>query len=137
MFLLYSQVGEIKEGQLNFLVEHLEEEWPDDRDYFVNRHMLKLLQEQGGDPELLHLLEDALGTRDEVDILWLDTEAKDDSMFIDLDENWDHEHVYGPSGELLHADGSVHDDDHDHEDGHSQDETAEHDHEHGPQSHTH
>jgi hypothetical protein len=139
MFLLYRQVGELLPDQLDFLVEHLEEEWPDDRDYFINRDLLKILEGQGADPALLTILQEALGERDEVDILWLDTEAQDDSMFIDLDQqDWDHEHIYGAGGELLHADGTSHgpDHDHDHDAEHDHDHEG-HDHEHGPQSHAH
>jgi hypothetical protein len=107
MFLLYRQVGELQPEHLEFLTSELEEEWPDDRDYFINRAMVQLLQARGADAALIQLLEDALGERDEVDILWLDTDAQDDSMYIDLDqENWDHEHVYGPAGELFHEDGT-------------------------------
>ncbi len=72
--LLYSQVGEITEEQLDFLIDNLEEEWSDDRDYFLNRDMLKLLEQQGADAQLMKLLEEALAGREEVEILWVDTE---------------------------------------------------------------
>jgi hypothetical protein len=81
MILLYSQVGEINEEQLDFLIDNLEEEWPEDRDYFINRPMLEMLKSRGADALLVHLLTEALGNRDEVDILWVDTdelEAEDD-----------------------------------------------------------
>lgn len=74
MILLYAQVGEINEEQLDFLVDNLEEEWPEDRDYFINRQMLETLKSRGADSVLIHLLTEALGSRDEVDILWVDTE---------------------------------------------------------------
>jgi processive 1,2-diacylglycerol beta-glucosyltransferase len=84
MILLYSQVGELSEDQLDFLVDNLEEEWPEDRDYFINRTMLDMLRERGADPALINMLSQALGDRDEVDILWVDTEeleGEDDDGF--------------------------------------------------------
>jgi processive 1,2-diacylglycerol beta-glucosyltransferase len=74
MSLLYSQVGELSEEQLDFLVDNLEEEWPEDRDYFINRPMLDMLKQRGADPGLIRMLTQALGDREEVDILWVDTE---------------------------------------------------------------
>lgn len=74
MILLYAQVGEISEEQLEVLVDNLEEEWPEDRDYYINRAMIETLKQRGADDVLIHLLEQALGNRDEVDILWVDTE---------------------------------------------------------------
>jgi processive 1,2-diacylglycerol beta-glucosyltransferase len=74
MILLYSQVGELSEDQLDFLVDNLEEEWPEDRDYYISRPMLDMLKARGADPTLVRLLTQALGDREEVDILWVDTE---------------------------------------------------------------
>jgi hypothetical protein len=74
MILLYAQVGEITEEQLDMLVDNLEEEWPEDRDYYINRAMIDMLKARGADDVLIHLLTEALGNRDEVDILWVDTE---------------------------------------------------------------
>jgi len=81
MILLYSQVGEISEQNLDFLVDNLEEEWPDDRDYYINRAMIDLLKQRGADTTLINVLQVALGDREEVDILWVDTEEleKDDT----------------------------------------------------------
>lgn len=81
MILLYAQVGEINEEQLDFLIDNLEEEWPEDRDYYINKQMLEMLKARGADSLLVHLLTEALGNRDEVDILWVDTdelEAEDE-----------------------------------------------------------
>jgi hypothetical protein len=74
MILLYAQVGEISEDQLDFLIDNLEEEWPEDRDYYVNKTMLEMLKQRGADAGLMRLLTDALAGREEVDILWVDTE---------------------------------------------------------------
>ena len=84
MILLYSQVGELSEEQLDFLVDNLEEEWPEDRDYYINRQMLDLLKQRGADATLVHMLTQALGDRDEVDILWVDTDELEE---MDADED--------------------------------------------------
>ncbi len=63
-------VGEITEGQLQFLVDQLEEEDAKDKDYWLNRDALELLGENGADPELLTLLRTAMGSRDEMTIVW-------------------------------------------------------------------
>jgi len=72
--LLYKQVGELTEEQLDFLIEHLEEEWSEDRDYYINRDMVAMLEQRGADSGLVRILNDALGDKDEVDVLWVDTE---------------------------------------------------------------
>ena len=84
MILLYAQVGELSEEQLDFLVDNLEEEWPEDRDYFINRAMLETLKQRGADATLLHMLTQAMGDREEVDILWVDTDELEE-----LDEEED------------------------------------------------
>ena len=84
MILLYAQVGQLSEEQLDFLVDNLEEEWPEDRDYYVNRAMLELLKQRGADSTLVHMLTQALGDRDEVDILWVDTDELEE---MDEDED--------------------------------------------------
>ncbi|HLF77483.1 MAG TPA: galactosyldiacylglycerol synthase [Dehalococcoidia bacterium] len=81
MILLYSQVGELSEDQLDFLIDNLEEEWSDDRDYFINRELVNALQTRGADPALISLLQAALGDKDEVDILWVDTEEEEEDDF--------------------------------------------------------
>ena len=79
MILLYAQVGEISEDQLDFLIDNLEEEWPEDRDYYINKAMLDMLSQRGADANLIRLLTDALGGREEVDILWVDTEELEEA----------------------------------------------------------
>ena len=84
MILLYTQVGELSDEQLDFLVDNLEEEWPEDRDYFINRDMLETLKQRGADATLVQMLTQALGNRDEVDILWVDTDELEE---MDEDED--------------------------------------------------
>ena len=76
MIYLYAKVGELSEEQLDFLIDNLEEEWQDDRDYYLNQAMLDMLQARGADSALMHILKSAMGNKDEVDILWVDTEEE-------------------------------------------------------------
>ena len=64
------EIGTINDTQLAFLVEQLEEEHDDDKDYFIDRDTLELLSDNGADPELLALLEKGMGDDDEMDIAW-------------------------------------------------------------------
>ena len=64
-------LGPITEVQLDFLMEHLEEEFEEDDDYFLNLDSLNYLKDQGVDKDLLALLEKALKENpDGVDILY-------------------------------------------------------------------
>jgi hypothetical protein len=63
-------IGEISDKQLAFLVEQLEEEHEEDEDYYIDRDTLELLSDNGADPELLALLEKAIGDDDSMDIAW-------------------------------------------------------------------
>ncbi|HUP42013.1 MAG TPA: galactosyldiacylglycerol synthase [Thermoanaerobaculia bacterium] len=65
-----AELGTIGDEQLRFLEDHLEEESADDRDYYFNRTMIDVLEEKGGDPELVVLLRRALGEREGVEIRW-------------------------------------------------------------------
>jgi len=75
--LLYKQVAELTEDQLDFLIDNLEEEWSEDRDYFINRDMVAMLEQRGADSALVRILQEALGDKDEVDVLWVDTEEEE------------------------------------------------------------
>jgi hypothetical protein len=63
-------IGTITDAQLAFIVEQLEEEHDDDKDYFIDRDTLELLSDNGADPELLALLEKAIGEDEEMNIAW-------------------------------------------------------------------
>jgi hypothetical protein len=63
-------VGQISDEQLAFLVEQLEEEHDDDTDYHIDRDTLELLSDNGADPELLAMLEKAIGDDDSMHIAW-------------------------------------------------------------------
>lgn len=63
-------LGQISADQLQFLVDQLEEEDSRDKDYYINRDTLAMLEARGCDAELLTLLKDAMGDKDELDIEW-------------------------------------------------------------------
>jgi processive 1,2-diacylglycerol beta-glucosyltransferase len=64
------QIGTITEEQLQFLIDQLEEESEEDRDYAITRMTVDFLAEQGAASDLLALLRSALGNKDEVTIRW-------------------------------------------------------------------
>lgn len=65
-----TDIGEVSDKQLAFLVEQLEEEHDEDQDYYIDRDTLELLSDNGADPELLAMLEKAIGQDDSMDIAW-------------------------------------------------------------------
>jgi len=65
-----AEIGNISDAQLAFLVEQLEEEHDEDRDYFVDKNTIELLSDNGCDPELLGMLEKAIGEDEAMDIAW-------------------------------------------------------------------
>ncbi len=65
-----TNLGTISEEQLQFLVDQLEEEYAEDRDYYINRTTVEIMQQNGADPGLVDLLLKAIGDRDAVEIEW-------------------------------------------------------------------
>jgi len=63
-------IGVINEEQLQFLIDELVEEDSTDQDYYINLHQLDQLEKHGGDETLIRMLRDALGTKDDMDIIW-------------------------------------------------------------------
>jgi processive 1,2-diacylglycerol beta-glucosyltransferase len=63
-------IGNISQDQLQFLIDQLEEEHEEDRDYYIDRDTLAMFEEKGCDPQLLALLRDALGDEESIDIEW-------------------------------------------------------------------
>ncbi len=63
-------IGAITRKQLDFLIDQLEEEALDNRDYHINRPTLDMLEEEHGETELVELLREALGNRDEMEFRW-------------------------------------------------------------------
>jgi len=65
-----SLLGSISEEDLQFLIDHLEEEYDEDTDYYLNRATLDMLKKEGANDALIGLLESALGDREDVEIEW-------------------------------------------------------------------
>lgn len=65
-----TEIGTITDAQLAFLVEQLEEEHEEDQDYYIDKETLELMSDNGCDPELLALLEKAMGEDEHMDIAW-------------------------------------------------------------------
>lgn len=63
-------IGVIDDAQLKFLVDQLEEENDNDKDYFIDRDTLELLSDNGADPDLLALLEKGLAGDEEMTVAW-------------------------------------------------------------------
>ena len=63
-------LGAITEEHLQFLADQLEEESPEDQDYYINAPTLDAFEEAGADPALLAMLRRALGEREEMEIRW-------------------------------------------------------------------
>ena len=67
-----STLGTITEVQLQFLIDQLEEEDSEDRDYYLTKDTLDMLEQKGMDAELLQFLRKAMGNRESMEILWED-----------------------------------------------------------------
>ena len=58
-----NEIGIITEDQVQFLIDNLEEEGVEDRDYYIDPDALNFLAENGCDEELLTMLTEALEGR--------------------------------------------------------------------------
>jgi processive 1,2-diacylglycerol beta-glucosyltransferase len=63
-------IGTITDEQLQFLMDELEEESSEDRDYYISTDTVDMLEENGGDSELVALLRSAVDGADGIDIRW-------------------------------------------------------------------
>lgn len=63
-------LGTISEAQLQFLMDELEEESSSDRDYYISAETVQMLDDNGGDAELIDVLRRAIAERDGVDVRW-------------------------------------------------------------------
>jgi hypothetical protein len=64
------KVGTITEAELKFLVDSLEEESLEDRDYYIDQATIDLLANGQATDHLLKLLREAIGTNESIDIRW-------------------------------------------------------------------
>ncbi len=60
----------VTDEQIQFLIDHLEEESYDDQDYYLNGTMVDGLETEGADTTLITLLRDAIGQRDGIEVIW-------------------------------------------------------------------
>jgi processive 1,2-diacylglycerol beta-glucosyltransferase len=65
-----TRLGTISDEQLQFLVDALEEESLEDKDYYISADTIDMLEEDGADRQLLQLLRGALGGREGMDVRW-------------------------------------------------------------------
>jgi hypothetical protein len=63
-----AKVGRITEPQLQALIDWMEEESLEDRDYYLTAEDCELMEEQGLDPTLITVLREALKGREEMDL---------------------------------------------------------------------
>ncbi|MGH7895744.1 MAG: galactosyldiacylglycerol synthase [Candidatus Binatia bacterium] len=63
-------VGTISDEQLEYLQGQLEEDSPEDQDYWFDVASLDILEEEGADPTLMSVLRAALGEREEMELRW-------------------------------------------------------------------
>ena len=66
-----TELGTLTDDQFQFLVDRLEEESPDDDDYYLNRTTVDNLEGEGADPGLIAVLRQVLGSREEADVRWV------------------------------------------------------------------
>ncbi len=71
-------IGEITAEQLDFLIDMLEEEDSEDQDYWIDPMTLQYFQENGGDPALIKLLQDAIGESEGIEIEWVSDEDEEE-----------------------------------------------------------
>jgi processive 1,2-diacylglycerol beta-glucosyltransferase len=62
--------GSITDAQLQAMIDQLEEESREDRDYYINAATIDMFEERGLDAGLVALLRNALGDREDMDIRW-------------------------------------------------------------------
>ena len=65
-----TSIGEISDEQLQFLIDHLEEETSTDRDYYLNETTIQMMEEAGADPILVEMLRKGLNNREGMEIEW-------------------------------------------------------------------
>lgn len=62
-------LGTVSDGDLQALIEALEEESSDDRDYYINAETIDLLAATAS-PQIIDLLRGALGSSEGIEVRW-------------------------------------------------------------------
>lgn len=65
-----TQIGNVSEEELQFLIDQLEEESTRDTNYYISAPTIDMLEENGADAGLVKLLRDALGGRAGFEMRW-------------------------------------------------------------------
>jgi hypothetical protein len=63
-------LGTIDDAELQFLIDDLEEESLEDRDYYIDSDTIQMLQDDGAPSSLITLLRKSLGAHDGVEVRW-------------------------------------------------------------------
>ena len=63
-------IGSVSEGDLQVLVDQLEEEDSKDTDYYIDADTIDLLEENGASADLLRILRQALGDAEGIEVSW-------------------------------------------------------------------
>jgi hypothetical protein len=63
-------LGSITEADLQVLIDALEEESTEDQDYYIDAATIDVIADGRATEHLVHLLRNALGSAEGVDILW-------------------------------------------------------------------
>jgi hypothetical protein len=63
-------LGSVSEGDLQLLVDQLEEEDSEDTDYYVCADTIDLLESNGASADLLNVLRKALGDAEGIEVSW-------------------------------------------------------------------
>jgi hypothetical protein len=66
-----ARIGSISEDDLSFLIDMLEEEDSQDRDYWIDQMTIDYFEEKGCGDHLLEMLKDALGNNEGIEIEWI------------------------------------------------------------------
>lgn len=65
-----SALGSISEADLQFLIDHLEEEWAEDTDYYLTRSTFEMLKNKGAGKTLTDILGPIFDDREDIEIEW-------------------------------------------------------------------
>ncbi len=63
-------VGQIMEGDLQFLIDQLEETSESDQDYYIDEATLAMLADEGGDDRLIEVLRRGMAGREGYEVRW-------------------------------------------------------------------